>query len=264
MDTSEDVTASGAARPDRNPFEGCVVVVTGAGRGLGAAIAIELAALGARPLLAGRRVDALAGTAAAIEAAGAPRPPCVALDLADPRSVGKAAEAIARLYPRIDVLVNNGAQWLESRDGDFCAEEVHEVVGAAITGTFLLTQALMPLLRTSTRPDVLTIGSISGLDLPAGAASVPFYAAKHGQRGLIEGLRQQFVGTPVRSIGIHPPEIEDVAHGSDAWRTSPERPKGSAVTNRDIVDAVVFALGRPRHVTLASIVIDADRGGLSG
>jgi NAD(P)-dependent dehydrogenase (short-subunit alcohol dehydrogenase family) len=80
----------------------------------------------------------------------------VALDLADPSSVAHAAVQIARASPRVDVLVNNGAQRLEARGGDHGAEEVNAVVGAAITGTFLLTQALMPLLRASPpRPAIL-------------------------------------------------------------------------------------------------------------
>lgn len=245
-------------------LDGRRIVVTGAGRGLGAAIAIEAAAAGARLVLCGRDAAALARTAAAIETRGGSAATCVALDLADPDSVPRAAHAVAAGGPRFDALVNNGAQWLEARDAPYAAAEVAAVVDSAITGTFLLTQALLPLLRHGGSADVLTIGSISALPIPARAASVPFYAAKHGQLGLIDGLRQQLRGTPVRVIGIHPPELDDIGPGDPAWDASPARRKGARLTNRDVVEAVLWALTRPAHVTVASLVLDADLGGLQG
>ena len=73
---------------------------------------------------------------------------------------------------------------------------------------------------------------------------------------LADGLRQMFLGTPIRSICIHPPWLE-----AD-WDHVPARVKGERVTNRDVVEAVMYAITRPRHVTIASMIIDSDSQGL--
>ena len=181
------------------------------------------------------------------------------VDLADVTNINTAAKEITHHFPVIDVLINNGAGWLEYRDTPYEAEEVISVINSALTGTFLFTQALIPALQKSARPDVVTIGSISGLpNVSLYNVSVPFYAAKHGQTALADGLRQMFLGTPIRSICIHPPWIEDMSPLDEKWDTAYSRSKNERATNRDIVDAVVFAITRPRNVTIASMVIDSD------
>ena len=97
---------------------------------------------------------------------------------------------------------------------------------------------------------------------PLHSVSLPFYAAKHGQLALADGLRQMLKGTPVRSLCVHPPYLEDVSPLDEAWQQIPARQKGEQGTNRDVVEAVIFALTRPRHISLSSIVIDTDSGGL--
>ncbi len=108
----------------------------------------------------------------------------------------------------------------------------------------------------------MTIGSISGLPNTAlQSVSVPFYAAKRGQAALADGFRQSFAGTKIRSIAVHPPYLDDISPDQDDWQQAAERQKGERGTNRDVVEAVLFAVTRPRHVTL-NITIDADDGGL--
>jgi NADP-dependent 3-hydroxy acid dehydrogenase YdfG len=241
---------------------GRVAVITGAGRGLGAALAISLAAAGCRPILCGRSLASLAATQSMIRVRTTTEPALVALDLADAASVEAAGRTITDGTDGIDILINNGAMWLEARETPYSAEEVLGVINAAVSGTFLLTQALLPALRRSACPDIVTIGSISGLPNAAlQSVSVPFYAAKHAQAALADGFRQMLAGTPIRSIVVHPPYLDDMLPGDEAWQASPQRAKGSRAGNRDVVEAVIFALTRPRSVTL-SITLDADDGGL--
>jgi NADP-dependent 3-hydroxy acid dehydrogenase YdfG len=244
-------------------MQGLDVVITGAGRGLGAALAIVMADAGASVVLCGRTPAALARIAAAIVERTGHCPPVVELDLADTGSVASAAEQLTQAQPKIDVLVNNGAMWLARRDGGYTADEVFGTANAAITGTYLFTQALLPCLMRSTRPDIVTIGSISGQpNTRLLGAAAPYLAAKHGQAGLIDGLRQELTGTPVRVIGIHPPNLDDVSPLDADWDAVPDRKKGERVTSRDVVDSVLFAITRPRHVTVASLLLDSDGGGM--
>lgn len=239
------------------------VVITGAARGLGAAMALVLADLGCHVILCGRSLDALDVIAGHIESRAGRRPKAFMLDLADATSVESSAKEIIKDFPAIDVLINNGAAWLGQRETPYEAAEVMSAINSALAGTFLFTQALIPALQKSARPDVVIIGSVSGLlNVSLYTASVPFYAAKHGQTALADGLRQMFLGTPIRSICIHPPWIEDMSPLDQTWDTVSSRTKSDRVTNRDIVEAVIFALTRPRNVTIASMVIDSDVQGV--
>ncbi|MCV9909865.1 SDR family NAD(P)-dependent oxidoreductase [Brucella sp. HL-2] len=243
-------------------FEGTTAIVTGAARGLGAALAFSLAEAGCDVVLCGRNLNALQETAKSIADKSGRSVKTVQVDLADMKSVAAAIETIKEKHATIDILINNGAMWLEDRKVDYSIAEVAGVINAAVTGTFLFTQGLLPLLSQSSGPDIVTIGSISGLsNAPLQTVSVPFYAAKRAQAALADGLRQKLANTPVRSIVVHPPYLEDASPLDESWEASSKRHKGEAATSRDIVESVLFALTRPRHVSL-SITVDADEGGV--
>lgn len=246
-----------------NNLKNIDVIVTGAARGLGAALSLGLSDLGCNVILCGRSLSALDVIAGHIQARMGRRPQSFAVDLADVTSVETAAKEITNTFPVIDILIHNGAAWLGGRDTPYEAAEVMSVINSALTGTFLFTQELLPALQKSARPDVVTIGSISGLlHVSLYMTSVPFYAAKHGQAALADGLRQMFLGTPIRSICIHPPWIQDMSPLDEEWDAVPLRTKAEMVTNRDIVEAVIYAVTRPRHVTIASLIIDSDFQGI--
>lgn len=246
-----------------NNLENVNVIVTGAARGLGAALSLGLSDLGCNLILCARSQNALDVVAGQIETRTGRRPQGFTLDLADMSSVEAAANEIVDRFPVIDILINNGAAWLGGRDTPYESAEVLSVINSALTGTFLFTQALLPALQQSRRPDVVTIGSISGLpNLSLYTTSVPFYAAKHGQTALADGLRQMFLGTRIRSICIHPPWVQDMSPLDQEWESVPARSKEEMVTNRDILEAVVYAVTRPRHVTIASLIIDSDAQGM--
>lgn len=239
------------------------MVVTGAGRGLGAALALTLSDMNCNVILCGRSLEALDSIAGQIATRTGRDPKKVVMNLADAASVEAAAREITLNFPIIDVLINNGAMWLEYRQAAYSAAEVMGVVGSAVTGTFLLTQALLPALQESKRPDVVTIGSISGLpNASLHNVAVPFYAAKHGQTAIADGLRQLLWGTPIRSICIHPPWLKDISPLDIEWDAVSSRKKGEPATNRDIVEAVLYAITRPRHITIASMIIDSDSHGM--
>jgi NADP-dependent 3-hydroxy acid dehydrogenase YdfG len=246
-----------------NTLDNIKVVVTGAGRGLGAVLALGLSELGCHLILCGRSPAALDVIAGQIEDRTGKQSQRFAVDLADAASVESAAKEIIANFPAIDVLINNGAAWLGQRETPYEAAEVMAVVNSMLTGTFLFTQALIPALQKSPRPGVVTIGSVSGLpNVGLFGVSVPFYAAKHGQTALADGLRQLFLGTPIRSICIHPPWIQDISPLDEEWNAVPSRTKAEMVTNRDILEAVTYAITRPRHVTIASMLIDSDSQGM--
>mgnify|MGYP002716959014 CR=1 FL=1 len=191
-----------------------VALVTGGTGGIGTAIVRRLADSGYRVATNYRNEDKARAWQAQLRADGY-EVALAAGDVTDHAAAEAMVREIERQLGPVDILINNGAMWLERSDEDHRPEEVLAVVNAAVSGTFLLTQGLLPLLHGSSRPDIVPIGSISGLP---GAAiqttSVPFYAAKRAQAALAEGFGQMLAGTPVRSLIVHPHYLDDVEPGA--------------------------------------------------
>ncbi|MGE0006212.1 MAG: SDR family oxidoreductase [Parvibaculaceae bacterium] len=246
---------------DGQDFTGKIVVVTGAGRGLGAAFAVVLADLGAEVVMTGRNTEQVTTMAEAIGRRTGKRPRTLLFDLADPGEVTRTAKTMRDGMAHIDILINNGAQWLPGRMDEHDAYAIVGTISSGVTGTLLFTRGLIRPLEASGAGDILNIISVSGLpNAPLQGESVAFHAAKHGQAGMTEGLRQELRGRPVRVSALYPPDLVDISPLDPAAWDAP-RPPSSLATNRDIVEAGLFALSRPRHVVLSSIVVDPDRGG---
>ena len=243
-------------------FKNKRVLITGAGRGLGAAFAVVLADQGADVIMTGRNLENLTSLAESIRLRTGRRPETIQLDMADISQVTLLAKKMRDEGAPVDILINNAAQWLPGKLHDNDAYAIAQTITGMVTGTLLFTRGLIPLLEKSAAGDILNILSISGIaNTPLLGASVAYYAAKHGQAGMNDGLRQELKGRPVRVSAVSPSNIKDISPLDDAeWNAV--RDPSSWATNRDIVEAGLFALSRPRHVTIASIVIDPDQGGL--
>lgn len=184
------------------------------------------------------------------------------MDLASADSVQSAVAQIDAMFGTVDLLVNNGAGWLENRP-PFEASQVLDVVNSAVSGTYLLTQGLLPLLERSPGGDIVIIGSVTGLpNASLRTASVPFYAAKRAQAALAEGFAQQLANSSVRIITVHPPDLDDISPLAPEWERAADRTRPMRASNRDVVESVLFAIGRARNIAL-SIVIDGGAGGFS-
>ena len=243
-------------------FAGKRVVITGAGRGLGAAFAVVLADQGAEVIMTGRNVENLTSLAESIRLRTSKRPETHQLDMADISAVTLFAKRMRDDEKPLDILINNAAQWLPGKMNEHDAYAITQTVSGIVTGPLLFTRGLIPLLEKSGAGDIMNIVSISGIpNTPLLGASVAYYAAKHGQAGMNDALRQELKGRPVRVQAIYPSYIKDISPLVDSqWNSVPE--KTSWATNRDVVEAALFALSRPRHMTLASIIVDPDSGGL--
>ncbi|MDR3474602.1 MAG: SDR family NAD(P)-dependent oxidoreductase [Devosia sp.] len=239
-------------------IKGRKIAITGAGRSLGAALAVVAADGGANLLLLGRSLPALARVAGTIEDRAGIRPATIACDLADLGSVEHAAAAILREHGDVDVLVNSGARWLGGSFADLADADIAATVNSMLTGTLALTRRLLPALRARPRADIHTVVSMSGLQYARlRGASLAFRAAKAGQDGFVQGLVEELAGTNVRTTASYPGIIEDISPLDPAWDAP--RSIDAALTNKDVVEAIIFALGMPAHVAIRSLVIERNR-----
>ena len=249
---------------DASALKGKRVLVTGAARGLGAAFACVLADAGAHVIMTGRLTEMLESTAQSIRLRTGTKPETHLIDLAETGAANEFGETIAAKYPKLDILINNGAQWLAGGMDEYDAYSAINTINSAATGTFLLTRKLVPSLVASGAGDIVNIVSISGIQNgPLQTAAIPFKMAKHAQAGMSDGLREELKGLPVRVHALYPPNLETISPLNAAQWNAP-RTADDQVNTRDVVEAAIFALTRPRNVTAAAIVLDADKGGMFG
>lgn len=239
-------------------LEGKTIAITGAARGLGAALAIVAADRGMRPVLLGRSAGGLSATADAIEARTGSRPDAFVCDLADLQSVAEAADRIAIVHPELDVLVNSGSQWAGGAFEAMSDSQIAAVVGSTVTGTMALTRRLLSLLRARPEADIHTVVSMNGLPyVRLTTSAVPFVAAKHAQTGFVQALTEELVGSKVRVTSVYPGIIESGSPLDAGWDRV--RDEDDMLGERDVVEAILYVLGQPRNVAIRSLVIERAR-----
>lgn len=231
------------------------MIITGAGRGLGRALAIVAADHGAETVLLGRDPKSLNEVADKIKSRTTLKSMAVPCDLAKPDSVAAACASVLADNPIVDVLVNNGAPWLAGSLDELSDVDIVSTVSAAVTGTILVTKKLLPALNRSTAADIITVVSTSGiLGWDVNGGSVPFYAAKHGQSGFSDSLRNELKGTGIRVSAIYPPDFDDADPTESSWENAPNN--GAGMSNREVVSTLLFILAAPRNCSFPVVIMD--------
>ncbi|MCB4859794.1 SDR family oxidoreductase [Sphingobium sp. PNB] len=178
----------------RMDFAGKVVLVTGAGSGLGRAASLAFAREGAALCLVGRSRAKLEETGRLIRDAGG-RCAELACDLGEPRGCREAIEAAMTAFGRLDVLCNIAADVMFHRLSDIKEEEWHRTIASNLSGPFFLMQAAMPHLIES-RGNIVCVASTAGFMGQAYLA--PYTASKFGLVGLTLSLAMEMMDSPVR------------------------------------------------------------------
>ena len=155
--------------------EGAVVVVTGASSGIGAATARAAVRAGARVALLARRQDRIAALADALGAARG-QALAVACDVTDPAQVADALQAVVTTFGRVDVVVNNAGQGLQSSVADVDLADLRAVLELNVLGPVIVLQAAVPLLRAGGGGSIVNVSS--GTTLAAVPGTGPYAASK--------------------------------------------------------------------------------------
>jgi NAD(P)-dependent dehydrogenase (short-subunit alcohol dehydrogenase family) len=180
------------------PAEDRYAVVTGAGRGIGAAIAAALHEAGAKVALLGRDQARLAAQAARL----GPDAVAVAVDVADEASVAHAFATVRSRFPRIDILVNNAGLAESAPFAKTDRALWDRMLGVNLTGTYLCSRQVAPAMAQQPYGRVVNVASTAGL---VGYPYVSAYcAAKHGVVGLTRALALELAKTPVTVNAVCP------------------------------------------------------------
>ncbi|MBI4606685.1 MAG: SDR family oxidoreductase [Planctomycetes bacterium] len=236
------------------PLDGSVAVVTGAGSGIGRAVAKALRGAGARVALLGRRRAALEDTLSLLDA-----PPGTALalpaDVTDRAAVDAAIARVADAWGRIDILVNNAGTNTPRRSlEDIDPEDWDRVVAVVLTGPYNATRAALPHLRRARSGLVINIGSTSSYRASR-LAGIAYIAAKHGVLGFSAALALEEKRHGIRATAIHPGEVDTPILEKRPAPVPPERRK-LILRPEDVAEAVLFVATRPPGVAIPSLSIE--------
>jgi NAD(P)-dependent dehydrogenase (short-subunit alcohol dehydrogenase family) len=183
-----------------------IVLITGASDGIGRALAIHAAELGARVILHGRNVGKLEKVYDAIEALGeAPQPSIAVMDLATAGSEAytSLADSLAQEYGRLDGLVHNAGMLGDRYSiGQYDAAQWQQVMHVNVTAPFALTQVCLPLLQQSA--DASIIFTSSGVGRRGRAYWGAYAASKFATEGLSQVLADEHRHGPLRVNCVNP------------------------------------------------------------
>ena len=232
---------------------GQVVWITGAGTGIGRAMALAFAAAGCRVAITGRRAEMLAETAALMEAAGA-KALVVAADVADAEAVTAAHAAVVAGLGAVEILVNNAGTNAKRRHWrDLSAADMARVVDVNLKGPFLCSLVVLPAMRA--KGGGTLIHTVSNAATGIYAVAGPTYtASKHGARAMSATINAEEGIHGIRSICINPGEVE-----TPILDTRPRPPSAAdralMVQPEDVAAAAVFAAQLPPRTCMAEMLI---------
>jgi len=234
-------------KTSEQPLTGQVAVITGAGRGIGAAIAQELTSLGAVAVLCGRQRGPLESTAAAIAQAGG-RAEVVECDVRELRSVETAAAWVDQSLGRLDILVNNaGVGGFGGPLHQMPPESWEQVLNTNLRGVYYCIRAFAPLLIHAQSGHIVNISSLAGKNpLPNGAA---YAASKWGLNGLSYSVAEELRGYKIR--------VSVVCPGSVDTELSPHAGKDAAkmLQPHDVAHAVAMLVTQAPQSFVSEILI---------
>ncbi|MGW6841447.1 glucose 1-dehydrogenase [Streptomyces sp. NPDC054958] len=210
-------------------LDGKVVVITGAGRGQGAAEARLCAAAGARVLVTDVREDEGRAVAAELGDQGL----YVRHDVADPASWASVVKEAVRAFGTVSALVNNAALWRTAHVEQQRLEDFEALLRVNLLGPFLGIQAVVPVLRAAGGGSIVNISSTAGLvGIPGHAA---YGSTKFGLRGLTRSAALDLARDRIRVNSVHPGAIDTPM-------------VAEAVAGRDWSHVPLGRMGRPEEV----------------
>ena len=227
-----------------------IAVITGAGSGVGRAIAVKFAAEGWDVALVGRREDALAETGKLAGRASAGRPASFSCDVSDPSSVSTMGEAVLQRFGGVDVLVNSAGINVPKRSFEALSiEDWHAVLATNLHGAYYCVRAFLPAMRQRGAGTIININSDVG-KVARDLAGPAYVSSKFGLMGFLQGLAGEVASDGIKVSAVVPGSIltpfgdRSVAEKRAAMVADPGK---KYLEPEDVAEVVLFLLRQPHR-----------------
>ena len=242
-----------------NRFENQVAIVTGAGRGIGEAIARRLASEGAKVACVSRSESNSAKVAEAINALYPGVARAYAVDVADKQAVEEVGKKIFADFGKVDILVNNAGVTRDGLAMRMSEEDWDTVINTNLKGSFNFIQAVMRPMIKQRSGHIVNIASVAGLMGNAGQAN--YAASKAGLIGLTKTLARELSGRNITVNAVAPgfvkTDMTDVLPEAIKTGVLSQIPMGRFGEPDDIANAVAFlASPEAKYITGQTLTVD--------
>ncbi|HCW3603649.1 TPA: SDR family oxidoreductase [Staphylococcus aureus] len=221
-----------------------VAVVTGAGSGIGEAIATLLHEEGAKVVLAGRNKEKLQNVANQLSQDSVK---VVPTDVTNKEEVDELIKNAQQTFGGLDIVINSAGQMLSSKITDYQVDEWDSMIDVNIKGTLYTAQAALPTMLEQSSGHLINIASISGFEVTK--SSTIYSATKAAVHTITQGLEKELAKTGVKVTSISPGMVDTAItaayNPSDRKKLDPQ----------DIAEAVLYALTQPSHVNVNEITV---------
>ncbi|HDJ1703702.1 TPA: SDR family oxidoreductase [Staphylococcus aureus] len=221
-----------------------VAVVTGAGSGIGEAIATLLHEEGVKVILAGRNKDKLQNAANQLAQDSVK---VVPTDVTKKEEVDELIKIAQQTFGGLDIVINSAGQMLSSKITDYQVDEWDSMIDVNIKGTLYTTQAALPTMLEQSSGHLINIASISGFEVTK--SSTIYSATKAAVHTITQGLEKELAKTGVKVTSISPGMVDTAI---TAAYNPTDRKK---LEPQDIAEAVLYALTQPSHVNVNEITV---------
>ncbi|HDH2060207.1 TPA: SDR family oxidoreductase [Staphylococcus aureus] len=221
-----------------------IAVVTGAGSGIGEAIATLLHEEGAKVVLAGRNKDKLQNVANQLAQDSVK---VVPTDVTNKEEVDELMKIAQQTFGGLDIVINSAGQMLSSKITDYQVDEWDSMIDVNIKGTLYTAQAALPTMLEQSSGHLINIASISSFEVTK--SSTIYSATKAAVHTITQGLEKELAKTGVKVTSISPGMVDTAItaayNPSDRKKLDPQ----------DIAEAVLYALTQPKHVNVNEITV---------
>ncbi|HDC8202622.1 TPA: SDR family oxidoreductase [Staphylococcus aureus] len=221
-----------------------VAVVTGAGSGIGEAIATLLHEEGAKVVLAGRNKDKLQNVANQLAQDSVK---VVPTDVTKKEEVDELIKIAQQTFGGLDIVINSAGQMLSPKITDYQVDEWDSMIDVNIKGTLYTAQAALPTMLEQSSGHLINIASISGFEVTK--SSTIYSATKAAVHTITQGLEKELAKTGVKVTSISPGMVDTAI---TAAYNPTDRKK---LEPQDIAEAVLYALTQPKHVNVNEITV---------
>ena len=232
-------------------LSGQIAVVTGAGSGIGQALAQALGAHGARVCLVGRTRQKLEATAASL-GAGAPPAVVVPADLTSDKQIDALMAELERRFGRVDLLVLCGGDIAHGSIESASVETFDRLYRTNVRGNYRLIQGLLPLLKKGPG-QIVVINSSVGLSSRPNVSQ--FSATQHALKAVTDSLRSEVNSLGVRVLSVHPGRVATPRMAELYKRYGDEYKPELLLQAADVAAIVLAAVTLPRTAEVTDIRI---------